>query len=81
MTIQLTIRLFGTLGLKKTDYDHKKGIMVDVPDNITPEQLLEDMHIPVSHIGLISDGNQSIQLDTLLSDKMTINFFSLVCGG
>jgi len=81
VTIRLAIQLFGTLSLKVLDYDHEKGIIVDVPDNITPEDLLRDMQIPLSHIGLISCENQAIQRDALLIDGMTISFFSLVSGG
>lgn len=81
MTIQLTVRLFGTLSLKVPDYDHKNGLIVDAPDGVTPENLLKDLQIPLSHVGLISHENHAIQRDTLLTDKMTISFFSLVCGG
>ena len=81
MTIQLTIRLFGTLSSGIPDYNHKKGVLVDAPDDVTPEDLLKDLKIPLSHIGLISRENQAIQRDTPLADQMTIHFFSLVSGG
>ncbi len=81
MTIRLTIRLFGTLSSKVLDYDHEKGLRVDVPDDVTPEALLKDLKIPLSHIGLISNGSQSIKLGTPLTDKMSISFFSLISGG
>ncbi|MCD4677362.1 MAG: hypothetical protein K8S18_15425 [Desulfobacula sp.] len=81
MPIRLTIRLFATLSLRVPDYDHKKGILVDAPYGVTPADLLKDMKIPLSHIGFISDGNKAIAQDTLLADKMTVSFFSLVSGG
>jgi len=81
MSIRLTIRLFGTLSLGMPDYDHKKGIVVDAPDDVTPEGLLTGLQISLSHIGLISSENQAIQRDTRLADGMTISFFSLVSGG
>jgi len=81
MTIRLTIRLFGTLSLRVPDYDHKKGIIVDAPDGITPGYVLSHLQIPLSHIGLISHKNQAIRRDTRLVDKMTISFFSPVYGG
>jgi hypothetical protein len=81
MCIRLTIRLFGTLSSAVPDYDHKKGIVVDVPDGITPEWLLNGLQISLSNIGLISCENQVIQRNTLLTDGMTIHFFSLISGG
>ena len=81
MTIRLTIRLFGTLSLQVPDYDHKKGIIVDAPDGVTPEDLLTHLQIQLSHIGLICYENQAIQRDTPLTDGMTISFFSPVYGG
>ncbi|MDA3791442.1 MAG: hypothetical protein PF503_23465 [Desulfobacula sp.] len=81
MTIRLTVRLFGTLSLNVPDYDHEKGLIVDMSDGVTPVDLLNDLQIPLSHVGLISHENHTIQLDTPLTDKMTISFFSLVAGG
>ena len=79
--MQLTIRLYGTLSSKVPDYDHEKGFQVDVPDDVTPEDLAKDLKIPLTHIGFISDGTQSLKLETCLTDKMTISFFSLISGG
>lgn len=81
MTIQLTIRLFGTLSSRVPDYDHNTGIRVDAPDDTTPEDLLKDLKIPLAHIGFVSDGSQAIQLGTCLTDKMSVSFFSLISGG
>ena len=81
MTIRLTIRLFGNLSLQMPDYDHKKGIIVYAPDDVTPEDLLTHLQIQISHIGFISYENQAIQRDTRLTDGMTISFFSQVSGG
>ncbi|NOX32676.1 MAG: MoaD/ThiS family protein [Deltaproteobacteria bacterium] len=81
MTIRLTIRLFGTLGLKVPGYDYKKGMSVDLPDGATPEDILKDLQIPLSHIGSISNGKNSLQRDSLLTDGQTINFFPLISGG
>ncbi len=81
MAIRLTIRLFGSLSLKVPDYDHKRGIRVNVPVDVTPEDLLKDLKIPLSHIGLISDGQKAIKLGTRLTDKMNVSFYSLASGG
>ncbi|MCF6248927.1 MAG: hypothetical protein L3J69_16450 [Desulfobacula sp.] len=81
MAIQLTIHLFGTLSSKVPNYDHKKGLLVDAPDAVTPEDLLKDLKIPLTHIGFVSDGRQAIQFDTPLTDKMNVSFFSLISGG
>ena len=81
MTIQLTIKLFGTLSLGVPDYDHEKGVVIDAPDGITPEGLLTDLQIIPSHVGLISYKNRAIQQDTHLSDGMVISFFSPISGG
>ncbi len=81
MTVQLTILLYGTLSLKVPDYDHKMGIRVDVPDDVTPEDLLKNLKIPLSHIGFISDGQKAVQLGARLKNKMNISFYSLISGG
>ncbi|MCP4021681.1 MAG: hypothetical protein GY729_07555 [Desulfobacteraceae bacterium] len=81
MTIKLTIRLFGILGLKVPAYDHKKGIRVDKPDGVRPADLLKDLKIPVNHVGFISDGEKSIPLDARLTNKMSISFYSTISGG
>ena len=81
MSIRLTIYLFGTLGSKVPEYDHNEGIRADKPDGVTPADLLNDLKIPLNHVGFISDGKKSIQLDALLTDKMSISFYSLISGG
>lgn len=81
LTIRLTIRLFGTLSLKVPGYDHKKGLIVDAPCGATPLDVLADLQIPILHVGLITHDNRAIQQDTLLQDRMSISFFSLVGGG
>ncbi len=81
MTMRLTIRLFGTLSSKMPGYNHEKGLHVDVADNVTPEDLAIDLKIPLNHIGLISDGNGAIKLNTQLADNMCINFYSMISGG
>lgn len=81
MTIRLTIKLFGTLSARVPDYNHQTGICVDAPDDATPEDLLNDLSIPLSHIGIISDGRHFLQKDCGLNEGMTISFFSLVSGG
>lgn len=79
--MQVTIKLFGTLGSKVQDYDHHTGIIADVPNHCTPADLLKDLQVPLSHVGLIIVDNRPIQQNTPLSDGMTISFFSLVSGG
>lgn len=81
MTIRLAIYLFGTLSLKVPNYNHKKGLSIDAPDDVTPEGLLKELKIPLTHVGFISDGKKSIQLDARLTNKMSINFYSLISGG
>jgi len=81
MTIQLTIQLFGTLGSRVPEYDHENGVQVSAPDGVTPEDLIKDLKIPLTHVGFISDGSCAIQLDTPLTDKMSISFYSLISGG
>lgn len=81
MTMRLVIRLFGTLSLKVPDYDHEKGIVFDVPEGVTPADLLNDLQVPVSHVGFISDGKSGLQLDSRIENPMTIHFFSLISGG
>lgn len=81
MSIKLTIWLYGTLSSKVPKYDYQEGIIVDKPDNVTPEDLLKDLKIPLTHVGLISDGTKSIPLDAPLEDNMSIKFYSLISGG
>jgi hypothetical protein len=81
VTIQLTIRLFGTLGSKVPNYDHEKGLLVNAADNATPEDLARGLKIPLDYLGFISDGCSAIELDARLTDKMSIHFFSLMSGG
>ena len=81
MAVRLIVRLFGTLSMKVSDYDHKKGIIFNAPEGVTPADLLKDLQVPVSHIGFISNGTSGLQLDSRLEDQMTVHFFSLVSGG
>lgn len=81
MAIKVTVKLFGTLGLNRPGYNHKKGLQIDTPDKVTVEDLLYDLNIPLHHIGFISDGSQALQFDSHLKDKMNISFYSLISGG
>jgi hypothetical protein len=81
VSIQLTIRLFGTLSLRTSDYNHTKGLLIEAPEGATPKELLRRMNISPSRIGLISCENKAIQYDTPLNDKAVVSFFSLMSGG
>lgn len=81
MGIQLTIRLFGTLSSRLPEYSHTKGLLIEAPDGVTPEEVLKRLKIPLSHAGLISCDNKSIGYDTPLTDKAVISFFSPMAGG
>lgn len=81
MGMTVTIKLFATLGLKIEDYDHKHGLMRHVPKGTTPADLLQELQIPLSHVGLISSNNKILEPDMPLSNGMSVNFFSLISGG
>lgn len=81
MTLRLTIKLFGTLSFRVPGYDHKTGIIVNAEDGTTPEEILKHLRIPMTHIGLISDGNRPLKHDDALTDGMTVHVFSLISGG
>lgn len=81
MTIKLKVRLFGVLSLKVPAYDHKQGLIIELPDGAAPVDILKQLQLPLTHIGLISHANQAIPSDASLTDGMTINFYSPVYGG
>ncbi len=81
MTLKLTIRLFGTLSFRVPGYNHKTGIIVIAGDDTTPEEILKCLRIPLTHIGVISDGKHPLKRDNALTDGMTIHVFSLISGG
>ena len=79
--IRITVKLFGTLRKYITDYDHKKGVELDMPEGSTFEDLIRTIELPPKEARLFFvRGISKKNTDTLL-DSDEVSIFLPIAGG
>jgi sulfur carrier protein ThiS len=79
--MQIKVRLFGTLGKMFPDHDPLNGFEVDVPENATVGDLLEQLQIPKSKIGFVSIQGRLVKQSKTLKQGDFVRVYRPIFGG
>lgn len=79
--MKVKVRLFGTLGKQFPDHHPLNGFEVDIQDNASVGDLLDQLQIPKSKIGLVSVQGRPVKADKILKPDDFVRVFRPIFGG
>ena len=79
--MKIKVRLFGTLGNQFPDHDPMDGFEVDIPDNVSVGDLLDQLQLPKSKIGLVSVQGRLVKTTKILKPNDFVRIFRPIFGG
>ena len=79
--MKIKVRLFGTLGKQFPDHDPLNGFTVEIPDNATVGELLDQLQIPKAKIGLVSVQGRLVKANKKLKPDDFVRIFRPIFGG
>ena len=79
--MKVKVRLFGTLGKKFPDHDPLNGFEVEIPKDASVGDLLDQLHIPKSKIGLVSVEGRLVKAGKILKQGDFIRIYRPIFGG
>ncbi len=79
--MKVKVRLFGTLGKKFPDHDPLNGFEVEIPKNASVNDLIDQLDIPKSKIGLVSVQGRLVKADKTLKQGDYIRIYRPIFGG
>ena len=79
--MKVRVRLFGTLGKKFPDHDPLNGFEIEVSENANVSDLLDQLEIPKSKIGLVSVDGRLAKAGKRLKQGDLIRIFRPIFGG
>ncbi|WP_372679762.1 MoaD/ThiS family protein [Desulfosarcina sp.] len=81
MTIQLTVKVYGTLDRWIPGYNPETGCVVHVAVPSTVADLIDHLGIPPRSVGIVSINGRAAQKADLLPDRALIKVFHPIFGG
>jgi len=79
--MKVKVRLFGTLGKKFPDHDPLNGFEVEIPEDASVGDLLDQLEIPHSRIGLVSVQGRLVKAGKALKPGDFVRIFRPIFGG
>ena len=79
--MQVKVRLFGMLGKKFPDHDPLNGFEIEIPQDASVGDLLDQLDIPKSKIGLVSVQGRLVKAGKTLKQGDFIRIFRPIFGG
>ena len=79
--MKIRVRLFGMLPKYVSHYDHETGLEIDVRDDADIADLLMQLGIPKSNIGMISVDGRLVKTEEKLMDGNSVGLFQPIFGG
>jgi len=79
--VEITVKLFGTLGKRFAPYDPQRGIEVILPDGSRVRDLLDHLEIPKSTGRVVSIEGRIVKPEEGLIDGATVHILQAVSGG
>ena len=79
--MKVKVRLFGTLGKQFPDHDPLNGFELDIPDSASVGDLLDQLQIPKSNIGLVSVQGRLVKAGNMLKPGDFVRIFRPIFGG
>ena len=81
MTVQLTVKLYGTLDRWVPGYSHETGCQVLVAAQSTVADLIDQLGIPPRSVGIVSINGRAAKKADVLPDQALVNVFHPIFGG
>ena len=79
--MKVKVRLFGTLGKKFPDHDPLDGFEIEIPEDANVGDLLDQLEIPKSKIGLVSVEGHLVKAAKILNPGDFIRIYRPIFGG
>jgi sulfur carrier protein ThiS len=79
--MKVKVRLFGTLGKKFPDHDPLSGFEIEIPADASVGDLLDQLDIPKSKIGLVSVQGRLVKAGKTLKQGDFIRIYRPIFGG
>ena len=79
--MKVKVRMFGTLGNQFPGHDPLNGFEVEIPDNASVGDLLDQLQIPESKIGLVSVQGHPVRAAHILKPEDFVRIFRPIFGG
>ena len=79
--MKITVKVHGTLTRYLSDYDHRKGLVLEFPANTDAAALVDSLGIPRSKVGMVSVNGQQVKPGDKLPDNAVVKVFQPIFGG
>jgi sulfur carrier protein ThiS len=79
--MKVRVRLFGTLGQSFPDYQHSRGMEVEVPDGATAKDLLTLLEISESQGAAVAVEGRILKADDTIEYGFPVHVLQVVQGG
>jgi sulfur carrier protein ThiS len=79
--MKLKVYLYGTLGNRIHDYEHSKGIEVEIPDGATVNDLLASLEISQSQKIVVVMEGRVRKADDKIRQGVPVSIFQSIHGG
>ena len=79
--MKVKVRLFGLLSKRAADYDHTRGIDLDVQEGTTYRALTSALHVSIAEAGVFTTGGTLKRPDDCVGDGEEVHIFMPVGGG
>jgi sulfur carrier protein ThiS len=79
--MKVKVRLFGNLGKEFPDHDPLNGFKVEISKDASLGELIDQLDIPKSKIGLVSVQGRLVQAGEILKPGDSIRIYRPIFGG
>ncbi|MBR9987969.1 MAG: MoaD/ThiS family protein [Desulfosarcina sp.] len=81
MTIQLSVKLYGTLDKWVPGYNPETGCLVHMAAQSTVADLIVHLGIPPRSVGIVSVNGRTVKKADVLPDRALVKVFHPIFGG
>ena len=81
MTVQITVKLYGTLDRWVSGYNPEAGCGVHMAAQSTVADLIDHLGIPPRSVGLVSVNGRAAKKEDVLPDRALVKVFHPIFGG
>ena len=79
--VRVEVRLFATLRRYYPDPDAKNGVVLEMPEGASLNDLLSTLKVPVQEASILFVNNRKQTIDYVLRDGDKVGIFPQVAGG
>ncbi len=79
--MKLRVKLYGTLSKQFPDYQHSRGIEVEIPDGARVKNLLALLEIPASQGAVVAMEGRILKADDTIRGGDAVHVFQPLSGG